>query len=622
MNQYDSSRKRTTASGRSRGRASGQGRTARSAASVRSTGRSNSAHTRSSSYRSGQAPRRNTGRYRRKGPDYRFVAIAGIILIVVITCIAMALKGKSGSVGKEETTAEVVETTEAEMEREVTVDGVSLTGLSKNQAKDALLKAFPWSMTVTYHSEEYPVEDLLAGKIDDLLDEIYEGEPKESYSLDLTGMDEKIAEAASACASKWNKKAKNGSIDSFDAANNKFVFSGEENGLEIDQEKLAADLKAAIKEKRFDAKIEAAANEVAPDISAAAAKEKYKTISSFTTDTTANKNRNTNVRLAAEAINGSVIKPGQEFSFNKTVGQRTEAKGYKGAAAYNNGEVVQEIGGGVCQVSTTLYNAVVRAGLQISYRRSHTFEPSYVTPGMDATVSWDQPDFKFINNSSTAIGIKAHYADQKMTVAIYGIPLLEEGVKWDLSSKKTEDLGVPAPTYEEDQTLQPGEEVVKSKGSSGSRWETYKVVYKDGKEVSRELDHKTTYKGHAPVIRRNTTGVVLNPEETTTSAEIVPSTVDGMPENFVPGQSETVAPIESLPAATTAPAAGPGSSAAPTVESVQPAPVSPTPSATAAAAPSATAAPAPAAPTAAETTSGSSQGPGQNGGMVIPVKPE
>ena len=75
--------------------------------------------------------------------------------------------------------------------------------------------------------------------------------------------------------------------------------------------------------------------------------------------------------------------PGQEVSFNDTVGQRTEAKGYQGAAAYNNGEVVQEIGGGVCQVSTTLYNAALKAGMKISMRRSHPFEPSYVTPGMD-----------------------------------------------------------------------------------------------------------------------------------------------------------------------------------------------------------------------------------------------
>ena len=388
-----------------------------------------------------------------------------------------------------------------------------------------------------FKNTRYEVEDLMAWKVDALLDEIYSGTDQTSYTLDTDGMEEEAAQAAEACASRWDKAAKNGSIDSYDAENGEFTFAGEEEGFAIDQEKLAQDILAALEAKDFDAEIEAEGSAVAPEITAAQAKEQYKTLSSLTTKTTANSNRNTNIRLAAQAINGTIVKPGEEFSFNGTVGQRTEAKGYKGAAAYNNGEVVQEIGGGVCQVSTTLYGAVFRAGLEITYRRSHTFEPNYITPGQDATVSWEQPDFKFRNNSSAAIGIRASYSNQKMTVSIYGIPILEEGVTWDLESKKTEDVAPPAPTYEEDQTLQPGVEVVKSAGSMGSRWETYKVVYKDGVEVSRELDHRATYKGHAPVIQRNTTGIVLPPEETTTSAETPVQTVDGMPEGYVPSSS-------------------------------------------------------------------------------------
>ena len=377
-------------------------------------------------------------------------------------------------------------------------------------------------------------------------------DPQEADTLDTSGLDEQVKAEAAACAAKMGQKAKERfhQTSLIQQAVNSYL-AGEENGFAIDQDKLASGISQALNDKKFDATITATGSTVAPEISASSAKEKYKTISTFTTTTTANQNRNTNVRLAAEAINGTVIKPGQEFSFNGTVGQRTEAKGYKGAAAYNNGEVVQEIGGGVCQVSTTLYNAVFKAGLKISSRRSHTFEPSYVTPGRDATVSWDQPDFKFINNSSTAIGLRASYADQKVTVAVYGIPILEDGVTWDLESKKVEDLGTPNPTYEEDQTLQPGAEVTKSKGSAGSRWETYKIVYKNGKEVSRELDHKTTYKGHTPVVRRNSSGVVLNPSETTTQATTAPSTVDGMPDGYVPSET-TAASTTVAPNATTA----------------------------------------------------------------------
>lgn len=619
MNQLENSRSRNSSTGRSRARGTNKGSASgRSSASLRSSSTRNSHGTSfgrrstSSGYssRSGgsHSTRRSSGYHRKKGPNYKIIAIAGVVLIVFITGISLALKGKGSNTDIAGTETVIESESETEMQKEVQVDGISITGMSKSEAKAAILKEFPWSMTVEYDSDQYKVTDLMAEKVDALLDEIYKdgSDPKESYTLDTSGLDEKVKAEAAACGAKWDKKAKNGSIDKFDAASGKFVFAGEENGFAIDQDKLAADISQALKDKKFDAKITATGSDVAPKISAASAKEKYKTISSFTTNTTANQNRNTNVRLAAEAINGTVIKPGQEFSFNGTVGQRTEAKGYKGAAAYNNGEVVQEIGGGVCQVSTTLYNAVFKAGLKISSRRSHTFEPSYVTPGRDATVSWDQPDFKFINNSSTAIGLRASYADQKVTVSVYGIPILEDGITWDLDSKKVEDLGTPNPTYEEDQTLQPGAEVTKSKGSAGSRWETYKIVYKNGKEISRELDHKTTYKGHTPVVRRNSTGVVLNPSETTTQATTVPSAVDGMPDGYVPGETTSAGTTVVSPNETTAAS---HTTAAPEHS-------------TAATTAPAAASPAPAPTSAATTTAAENGGPGATGDVVMPVRPE
>ena len=148
-----------------------------------------------------------------------------------------------------------------------------------------------------------------------------------------------------------------------------FCLPGAEQGLALDQEKLTKDILAALKKKDFDASIAAAVNPVEPEFSEETAKEKYKTISSFTTKTTSNSKRNTNVKLSAEAINGTVLQPGEEFSFNETVGQRTEAKGYKPAPAYVQGETVDEIGGGVCQIATTLYNAALFAEMEITQRQ-------------------------------------------------------------------------------------------------------------------------------------------------------------------------------------------------------------------------------------------------------------
>ena len=463
--------------------------------------------------------RRNTRRRRKNTPNYALIAVIGVILIIAIISIVYGMKSSDKKETKTvATTAAEIE--ETELVKDVKVDGITITGMSRDAAKQEILKNYPWAMKARYQEDTYEVANLMADKVDALLEEIYSGEPKEEYTLDTSGLEDAVAAQVEVMKLRWNKAAKNGSISSYDAASDSFIFAGEETGVAIDEAKLTSDMMTAISAKDFDAEITVSASAVQPEITAAAAKEKYTTIGKYTTKTTANKKRNTNVRLAAEALNGAIVGPGQELSFNDTVGERTAAKGYQGAAAYNNGEVVEEIGGGVCQVSTTLYNAVLRAGMKISVRRSHTFEPSYVTPGQDATVSWGGPDFKFINTSSAAVGIRASYADQTMTVSVYGIPVLEDGVTYSLESAKIEDLGYPEPTYVEDQTLQLDEEVVDSQGSTGSRWQTKLIVKKNGEIISQEVDHTTTYKGHAPVVRRNTSGVVIpDPSASSESAE-------------------------------------------------------------------------------------------------------
>lgn len=460
------------------------------------------------------------------------MGIVGLVAVVAVVSVFFAFRGKH----MEETETEFVEETttvpETELEKKVMVDNIVITGMSRDAAKAAILKEYPWDMTVQNGEETYQVANLMETKVDALLDEIFTGEPKESYTLDTHGLEEAVAAQVQAVAELWDKKAKNGSISSFDDDANKFVFTGSETGSAVDQEKLTADISDALEKKEFNRVIPVVTTVVQPEFDEETAREKYKTVSTFTTNSSANSKRNTNLKLACRAINGTVLKPGEEFSFNTVVGQRTEEKGYQAAAAYNNGEVVQEIGGGVCQVSTTLYNAVLRAGLKTTTRRSHTYEPSYVTPGMDATVSYGGPDYKFVNNSSTAIGIRASYSDQVVTVSIYAIPILEEGVKYTLKSTKLKDTDVPAPTYEEDQTLQPEVEKVKSEGSQGSYWETRLIVTKDGETISDEVDHNTTYKGHAPVILRNTSGVVIAPEHTDPAPTETPIASEGAADGF------------------------------------------------------------------------------------------
>jgi vancomycin resistance protein YoaR len=132
-----------------------------------------------------------------------------------------------------------------------------------------------------------------------------------------------------------------------------------------------------------------------------------------------NKQRSFNIQLAANAINNHVVFPGQTFSFNKVVGKRTAHKGYLPAPIIVKGELSEGIGGGICQVSSTLFNAVDNSGLKIVQRYSHSKSVRYVPPGRDATVSWYGPDFRFMNKYNQPILIKAKTYEGKLLVSIY-----------------------------------------------------------------------------------------------------------------------------------------------------------------------------------------------------------
>jgi vancomycin resistance protein YoaR len=132
-----------------------------------------------------------------------------------------------------------------------------------------------------------------------------------------------------------------------------------------------------------------------------------------------NKTRSHNIRLAVKAINNAVVFPGETFSFNKVVGKRTASKGYLKAPVIIRGEFSEDFGGGICQVSSTLFNAVDNAGLQIVQRFSHSREVPYIPPGRDATVSWYGPDFVFKNKYNQPILLQAKTLGNKLIIKIF-----------------------------------------------------------------------------------------------------------------------------------------------------------------------------------------------------------
>lgn len=147
------------------------------------------------------------------------------------------------------------------------------------------------------------------------------------------------------------------------------------------------------------------------------------------------KGRSTNIRLATEAIDGTVLQPGETFSLNGVVGRRTAAKGYQTAIIFQNGKQVEGLGGGVCQVSSTVYGAVLYADLQVTERSSHQFQVSYTSVSQDAAVYYGSQDFQFVNDTDNPIKIAASASNGSLTVTIYGTKTEEKKVT--LSSKSS-----------------------------------------------------------------------------------------------------------------------------------------------------------------------------------------
>lgn len=533
-----------SASGRSSSAGYGTfGRNTGSAARGTASGRSSASGHGSGSGRGGYSSQRGGGRHkRRKNLDITQILLIVIGVLVVILCAALI--GKSCHGRGEDASTEASSSLES-VSGQVMVNGVDIAAMTQEEAKKAILDAYGWSMKVKYGEKEAAVGNLLEDNVNQLLEELYASElkPGETYAIPTDNLLEAAKAEAALIAGNWNMVAKNGGISGYNKETGKFEFTSGTTGRVIDQDALAAAMVDAIQKEDYSAVLEAQVKEVSPELTADQLREKYKTISTYTTTTTSNSNRNENIRLAVQALNGTIVNPGQEFSFNNTTGERTEAKGYKPATAYLNGEIVQEPGGGVCQVSSTLYNAVVFAGLKSTERHAHSYEPSYVTPGEDAAVSYGGPDFKFVNNSDYPVAVKASFSssDRKLTISIYGVPILKDGVKIRMVSEKTSEIDPPAPVYEEDQTLQLDQQVEAKAATPGSRWTTDLVTYENDKEVSREFFHNSSYRGKAAIIKRNTSGVVV-----TTGGESE-SAGESAAESLTESGGETAGPGSGIP---------------------------------------------------------------------------
>jgi vancomycin resistance protein YoaR len=395
------------------------------------------------------------------------------------------------------------------------VEGIDLSGMEYEEAKSLIAEKLHRDdlarvVRVSAGGKEYSLPIPSTNNLDEVLVEVFnkgrEGSLQERYAV-VSGLAQSGAEYSVAVELKTSgigaflakiesenlKPAVDAAVSSFDPASASFTFSDEAPGEAVNAEKLTQQIYQQIADEDFSQGLSAEILPLSPSVTREELETQNKKLASFTTKTTDVANRNNNIRLCAAAFNGHVVAPGEVFSVNALTGPRTAAKGYKDAGAIRDGVLIEEPGGGVCQVSSTLFNAVVRAGLEIVERHNHSWPSDYVEIGMDATIDYPSLDFKFRNNSDAPIYLVSSFSGNQLTVSVYGKPILEEGMKITLRS--TVDKTVPRgeDIYEFDPSLAYGAANQLRKGRDGKNATTYIQYRKDDKVTEEKVLFRSAY---------------------------------------------------------------------------------------------------------------------------------
>ena len=365
----------------------------------------------------------------------------------------------------------------------VTVNGIDLSGKTKSEAidilneelkkveeKNLIVNADKKSFKINYKdlSPEHNIEDTVelainAGKNEKMRDRSkwINGEKTKDIQVHTTYDFEKVDEFKEKIKKAVNTEPKNATLT---VSNGKFNITDGKNGYVVNEEALDESIKNALADGSFEnTEIQLAKKETEPKVTKETLSKVNGLLGSFSTTHTADSNRNVNLQLAVNACNGKVLMPGEVFSYNETLGKRTKERGYRDAGVFINNKLVQDVGGGICQVSTTLYRAAMNANLRSVERTNHMLKASYSDYGLDATVAWGSLDYKFKNTYKTPIYIQAYMGGGKVTFNIYG-NLEEKG-------NKTYELIATTP------------ETVGNKIKVSS----YQITKENGKEIKREF---------------------------------------------------------------------------------------------------------------------------------------
>ena len=319
--------------------------------------------------------------------------------------------------------------------------------------------------------------------------------------------------------SAWvSTPAQDASVTSFDPVTRSFQYSPEQPGTALTSDEIYTAITQRMDARDYNGAITLSTHPQQPAVTMAQLQQSFGLIASYSTDTLPDRNRNKNIELACNALNGTKLESGKTLSFNEITGRRTVDKGYLMAGAIAQGRSYEESGGGVCQVSSTLFNAAVLANLKILSSTPHAWPSAYVEPGRDATVDWqnfqsleESLDLRIKNTTPYPVYIVARISATNTsriclcTVEIYGVAL-QDGLRIELQTELSEDP-IPSPTPKKpeyvpaDDEHPAGTEEIIVKGREGLKYKTYRVFYQDDVEVKREVIRSSYYKPYAEQVR-------------------------------------------------------------------------------------------------------------------------
>lgn len=318
----------------------------------------------------------------------------------------------------------------------------------------------------------------------------------------------------------------------FQAAQNATIYKNDA-GIQISEEVVGTTCDMAATKESFhtfmaenfkygDTSFDVVVTEDVPDITAEELEQiEFTVLGSFTTNYASSSwNRKKNVQNATDFINGTVLMPGEEFNTSRTIMPFTKANGYYDAGSYLNGEVVQSLGGGVCQVSTTLYNAVLRSELEVVQRYPHSMTVGYVQLAADAAISGEAKNFIFKNNLDTPIYIEGTYTNSQLTFQIYGKETRPGNRTIEFKNQIISVIQPPADIVTIDPAQPVGYRKVTQSAHTGYKVNLIKYIYEDGTLVGTETVNTSSYGAQAARVTEGGAQPVVNPETPEVTAPV------------------------------------------------------------------------------------------------------